>query len=58
MRDVHADTSLGNELCFSFVSIAVFRGGGASLPHEIRHIQSTAAFRTVLKTHLFKSYLY
>ena len=28
-----------------------------SLPHEIRHIQSTTAFKTVLKTHLFKSYL-
>ena len=28
-----------------------------SLPHEIGHIQSTIAFRTALKTHLFKSYL-
>ena len=28
-----------------------------SLPQEIRHIQSTTAFRTALKTHLFKSYL-
>ena len=29
-----------------------------SLPHEIRHIQSTTAFKVALKTHLFKSYLY
>ena len=28
-----------------------------SLPREIRHIRSTTAFRTALKTHLFKSYL-
>ena len=28
-----------------------------SLPHDIRHIQSAAAFKTALKTHLFKSYL-
>ena len=28
-----------------------------SLPHEIRHIQSATAFKTALKTHLFKSYL-
>ena len=28
------------------------------LPREIRHIQSTTAFRIALKTHLFKSYLY
>ena len=28
-----------------------------SLPREIRHIQSTIAFRTAFKTHLFKSYL-
>ena len=26
-----------------------------SLPHEIRHIQSTTAFKTDLKTHLFKT---
>ena len=29
-----------------------------SLPCEIRHIKSTAAFSTALKTHLFKSYLF
>ena len=29
-----------------------------SLPHEIRHIQSTTAFRTALKTRQFKSYHY
>ena len=29
-----------------------------SLPHEIRGIQLTTAFKTALKTHLFKSYLY
>ena len=29
-----------------------------SLPREIRHIQSTTAFKTALKTHLLKSYLY
>ena len=28
-----------------------------SLPREIRHIQSATAFKTALKTHLFKSYL-
>ena len=28
-----------------------------SLPHEIRHIQSATAFKTALKTLLFKSYL-
>ena len=28
-----------------------------SLPREIRHIQSSNAFKTALKTHLFKSYL-
>ena len=29
-----------------------------SLPRVIRHIQSTTAFKTALKTHLFQSYLY
>ena len=29
-----------------------------SLPRDIRHIQSTTAFKTALKIHLFKSYLY
>ena len=29
-----------------------------SLPRESRNIQSTTAFRTALKTNLFKSYLY
>ena len=29
-----------------------------SLPHEIRHNLSTTAFKTALKTHLFKYYLY
>ena len=29
-----------------------------SLPHDIRHIQSVTAFKTALKTHLFKSYLF
>ena len=28
-----------------------------SLPREIRHIQSTTAFKTAMNTHLFKSYL-
>ena len=28
-----------------------------SLPHDIRHIQSVTAFKTALKTHLFKFYL-
>ena len=26
-----------------------------SLPHEIRHIQSTTVFKTALKTHQFKT---
>ena len=30
----------------------------SSLPRGIRHIQSTTAFRTALKTHPFKSHLY
>ena len=29
-----------------------------SLPRGIRHVQSTTASRTALKTHLFKPYLY
>ena len=28
-----------------------------SLPREIKHVQSTTAFKTALNTHLFKSYL-
>ena len=30
----------------------------SSLPREIRYIQSTTAFKTALKTHLFNFYLY
>ena len=39
---------------FSHASPSVWN----SLPREITHIQSTTAFKTALKTHLFKSYLY
>ena len=37
---------------FSHVAHSVWN----SLPHEIRHIQSPTAFKTALKTHLFKTY--
>ena len=38
---------------FSYAAPSVWN----SLPSEIRHIQSTTAFKTALKTCLFKSYL-
>ena len=39
---------------FYYAALSVWN----SLPREVRHIQSTTAFRTALKTHLLKSYFY
>ena len=53
LRILHIKTKTFGHRSFSHAVPSVWN----SLPHEIRHIQSTTAFKTVLKTHLFKSYL-
>ena len=50
---LHIKTKAFGHRSFSHAAPSVWN----SLPHEIRHIQSTTAFKTALKTHLFKSYL-
>ena len=49
----HIKTKTFGHLSFSHAAPSVWN----SLPHDIRHIQSITAFKTALKTHLFKSYL-
>ena len=51
---LHIKTKTFGHHSFSYPASSVLK----SLPGEIRHIQSTTAFRTALKTHLFKSYVY
>ena len=50
----HIKTKTFGHCSFSHATPSVWN----SLPHEIRHTQSTNAFKTALKIHLFKSYLY
>ena len=50
----HIKTKTFGHSSFSHAAPSVWN----SLPHEIRHIQSTTAFKTALKTHLFRFYLY
>ena len=50
----HIKTDTFGHRSFSHATPSVWN----SLPHEIRHIQSNTAFKTALKTHLFKYYLY
>ena len=54
LRIQHIKTKTFGQRSFSHAAPSVWN----SLPYEIRHIQSTTAFETALKTHLFKSYLY
>ena len=49
----HMKTETFGHRLFSYTAPSVWN----SLPREIRYIQSTAAFKTALKTHLLKSYL-
>ena len=53
LRIPHIRTKTFGHRSFSHAAPSVWN----SLPHEIRHIQSANAFKTALKTHLFKSYL-
>ena len=53
LRIPHIKTKTFGHRSFSHAAPSVWN----SLPHEIRHIQSATAFKTALKTHLFKSYL-
>ena len=47
--------------CFTIIKMYSFSHAAPSvwnsLPHDIKHIQSVTAFKTALKTHLFKYYL-
>ena len=52
-RIPHIKTKTFGYRSFSLAAPSVWN----SLPHDIRHIQSVTAFKTALKTHLFKSYL-
>ena len=54
LRIPHILTKTFGHSSFSHAAPSVWN----SLPHEIRHIQSTTAFKTALKTHLFRFYLY
>ena len=49
----HIKTKTFGHRSFSYAASSVWN----SLPHEIRHIQSTIAVKIALKTHWFKSYL-
>ena len=49
----HIKTKTFGHRSFSHAAPSVWN----SLSHDIRHIQSVTAFKTALKTHLFKSYL-
>ena len=49
----HIKTKTIGDPSFSHATPSIW----SSLPREIRHIQSTTALKTVLKSHLFKSYL-
>ena len=53
LRIPHIKTGTLGHRSFSHAVPSVWN----SLPHDIRHIQSVTAFKTALKTHLFKSYL-
>ena len=53
LRIPHIKIKTFGHRSFSHVAPSVWN----SLPHEIIHIQSATAFKTALKTHLFKSYL-
>ena len=53
LRIPHIKTKTFGHRSFSHAALSVWN----ALPHEIRHIQSATAFKTALKTHLFKSYL-
>ena len=53
LRIPHMKTETFGHRLFSHAAPSVWN----SLPHDIRHIQSVTAFKTALKTHLFKSYL-
>ena len=53
LRISHIKTKTFGQRSFSHAAPSVWN----SLPHDIRHIQSVTAFKTALKTHLFKSYL-
>ena len=53
LRIPHIKTKTFGHRSFSHTAPSVWN----SLPHDIRHIQSVTAFKTALKTHLFKSYL-
>ena len=50
----HIKTKTSGHHSFSHAAPSVWN----SLPHDIRHIQSVTAFKTALKPHLFKSFLY
>ena len=52
LRIPHLKTKTFGHRSFSYTTPSVWN----SLPFEIRHIQPTTAFKTALKTHLFKSY--
>ena len=53
LRIPHIKTKTFGHRSFSHAAPSVWN----SLPHDIRHNQSATAFKTALKTHLFKSYL-
>ena len=52
LRISHVKTKTFGHRSFSYAALSVWN----SLPREIRHIQSTTAFKTALTTHLFKFY--
>ena len=54
LRISHLKTKTFGHLSFFYTDPSVWN----SLPREIRHIQSTTAFKTVPTTHLSKFYLY
>ena len=53
LRILHIKTKTFGYCSFFHAAPSVWN----SLPHEIRHIQSATAFKTALKTHLFRFYL-
>ena len=52
LRIPHIKTKTFRHRSFSHAALSVRN----SLPYDIRHIQSVTAFKTAMKTHLFKSY--
>ena len=52
LRIPHFRTKTFGNRSFSYAAPSVWK----SLPREIRYVQSTTAFKTALKTHLFHSY--